>query len=213
MVAGVEYLARSKQGEWALFLEGYKNILSYAKIDVDAFSNQCRMGVKREELTSHNGETAMNVMAEAHKITRATVDASPVKLSYRSLFRAALIDLHKKAKAMQTQTPAVAQFTKAMQDAEKRIAELEAIDTTDGYIVVVGDNIRLPMNEVQGKWCAVENASIFWNREDAQRFAGRIVNGNGETGQVVKKIDQIAWEISEQRQLIANVQEWIAQAK
>lgn len=100
-----------------------------------------------------------------------------------------------------------------MQDAQKRITELEAIDTTDGYIVVVGDNIRLPMNEVQGKWCRVEDASIFWYREDAQRFAGRIVNGNGEKGQVVKKVDQIAWEINEQRQLIANVQEWIAQAK
>lgn len=155
----------------------------------------------------------MNVMAQAHKNTKALIaQLDYVKLSYRSVFAAQLKIAHKEYKAMQTQTPVVAQFTKAMQDAQKRIAQLEAIDTTDGYIVVVG-SIRLPMNEVQGKWCAVENASIFWYREDAQRFAGRIVNGNGEKGQVVKKVDQIAWEISEQRQLIANVQEWIAQAK
>lgn len=156
----------------------------------------------------------MNVMTQAHKNTKALIaQLDYVKLSYRSVFAAQLKIAHKEYKAMQTQSPAVAQFTKAMQDAQKRIAELEAIDTTDGYIVVVGDNIRLPMNEVQGKWCRVEDASIFWYREDAQRFAGRIVNGNGEAGQVVKKIDQIKWEISEQRQLIANVQEWIAQAK
>jgi hypothetical protein len=100
---------------------------------------------------------------------------------------------------------AQAYFADAIKQAEARIAELEAIDTTDGYIVVVGDKIRLPMDEVQGKWCRVENASIFWYREDAQRFAGRIVNGNGEAGQVVKKIDQIAWEISEQNKLIESL--------
>lgn len=43
----------------------------------------------------------MNVMAKAHKITRATVDASPVKLCYRSLFNAALVDCHKMNKTEQ----------------------------------------------------------------------------------------------------------------
>lgn len=108
---------------------------------------------------------------------------------------------------------AIALFTKTMQDAEKRIVALEAIDTIDGYIVVVGDTIRLPMDEVQGKWTTVEKASIFWYREDAQRFAGRIVNGNGEAGKVVKKIDQIKWEIEEQHKLISNIKEWMQEAK
>ena len=93
----------------------------------------------------------------------------------------------------------------AINNANIRIAELQAIDTTDGFIVVVGDKARLPMNEVQCKWCRVEVASIFWYREDAQRFAGRIVNGSGEVGQVVKKIDQIAWEIEEQKKLIESL--------
>lgn len=157
----------------------------------------------------------MNVMAQAHKMTQVVIENGNDKSKgvYARILKEMLKHYHKEYKAMQTQSPAVAQFTKAIQDAEKRIVELEAIDTTDGYIVVVGDNIRLPMNEVQGKWCAVENASIFWYQEDAQRFAGRIVNGNGEVGRVVKKVDQIAWEISEQRQLITNVKEWLSQAK
>jgi hypothetical protein len=145
-------------------------------------------------------------MAQAHTITRnavAQAAAIGVKLAYRSLFVAALKDCHKMSKT--EVNPVEAWKAQAIADAQARIAELEAIDTTEGYIVVVGDNIRLPMDEVQGKWCRVERASIFWYREDAQRFAGRIVNGNGEAGQVVKKIDQIAWEISEQNKLIESL--------
>ena len=146
----------------------------------------------------------MNVMAQAHEVTRnavAQAAAIGVKLSYRSLFNAALKDCHKMAKA----NPVQDWKDQAIKDAEQRIAELKAIDTTDGFIVVVGDNIRLPLDEVQGKWCKVERASIFWYREDAQRFAGRVVNGNNEVGKVVKKIDQIAWEIEEQQKLIESL--------
>lgn len=43
----------------------------------------------------------MNVMKEAHQIVRETIAAcASVKLNYRSLFRAALIDLHRKFKEM-----------------------------------------------------------------------------------------------------------------
>lgn len=149
----------------------------------------------------------MNVMKEAHKAVREAFAnvGHGIKLEYRPLFRAALIDLHKKAKAMKEVNPVEAWKDQAIKDAEKRIAELKAIDTTDGFIVVVGDNIRLPLDEVQGKWCRVERASIFWHREDAQRFAGRVVNGNNEVGVVVKKIDQIAWEIEEQQKLIESL--------
>lgn len=47
----------------------------------------------------------MNVMAQAHKAVREAFAkvGSGIKLEYRPLFRAALIDLHKKAKAMQAQ--------------------------------------------------------------------------------------------------------------
>jgi hypothetical protein len=152
----------------------------------------------------------MNVMAQAHKKVKAMLAALgslrvPFKGQYAVMLSAALKQAHKEYKAMKEVNPVEAWKAQAIADAQARIAELEAIDTTDGYIVVVGDNIRLPMDEVQGKWCRVERASIFWYREDAQRFAGRIVNGNGEAGQVVKKIDQIAWEISEQNKLIESL--------
>ena len=43
----------------------------------------------------------MNVMALAHKATREVIaNCASVKLDYRSLFRAALIDLHRKDKEM-----------------------------------------------------------------------------------------------------------------
>ncbi|UAV89770.1 hypothetical protein [Pseudomonas phage COT4] len=149
----------------------------------------------------------MNVMAKAHSFARTYMNnANPPRRSYKDIFKNALRHFHKEYKAMQKEvSPVEAWKAQAIKDAEKRIAELKAIDTTDGFIVVVGDNIRLPLDEVQGKWCKVERASIFWHREDAQRFAGRVRNGNNEVGQVVKKIDQIAWEITEQEKLIESL--------
>ncbi|UOL48591.1 hypothetical protein QGX12_gp053 [Pseudomonas phage Kremar] len=150
----------------------------------------------------------MNVMAQAHKMTReamSKVDKSVCVITYKQTFSVYLRAAHQEFKAMKEANPVEAWKDQAIKDAEKRIAELKAIDTTDGFIVVVGDNIRLPLDEVQGKWCRVERASIFWHREDAQRFAGRVVNGNNEVGVVVKKIDQIAWEIEEQQKLIESL--------
>lgn len=156
----------------------------------------------------------MNVMAQAHKATKLLIQSmsaegqAQVKAEklYGRMFAINLKRFHKEYKAMQKEiSPVEAWKAQAIKDAEKRIAELKTIDTVDGFIVVVGDNIRLPLDEVQGKWCKVERASTFWHREDAQRFAGRVRNGNNEVGQVVKKIDQIAWEITEQEKLIESL--------
>ena len=97
-------------------------------------------------------------------------------------------------------------LTDGIKSSKARIAELKAIEHTDGYIVIVGESARLPMDEVQARWCRVEHASIYWHAEDARYFAAKIVNGHGESGQVVKKVDQIAWEISEQEKLITDLQ-------
>lgn len=51
MCAGVGYLARNKQGEWALFPNGYKNIFSYAKIDVDRVTHWCRMALTKRGMS------------------------------------------------------------------------------------------------------------------------------------------------------------------
>lgn len=145
----------------------------------------------------------MNVMAEAHKATKEFfASVTETGLTYRVVLKIKLRVKHGEYKAMNVSKK---WQDKIIADAKARIAELEAIEHTDGFIVVIGDSIRLPMNETQGKWTNVEKASIFWYREDAQRFAGRIVNGNNEVGQVVKKIDQIKWEIEEQQKLIESM--------
>lgn len=165
---------------------------------------------KAQRLTKPLKGDDMNVMAKAHNDTKSLIaKMSPegqaqVKADrlYRRMFAINLKQAHKEYKTM---TQANDWKTKVIADAQARVVELEAIETTDGFIVVVGDNIRLPLDEVQGKWCKVENASLFWYKEDAQRFASRVVNGNNEVGQVVKKIDQIKWEIEEQQKLIDNL--------
>lgn len=148
----------------------------------------------------------MNVMKKAHQDTRSLMAQEPGKYSYRVVFAAMLVNAHwfnkQEAKKM---NPAKAWAEKAIEDAQKRISELEAIEHTDGFIVVVGDSIRLPLDEVQGKWCRVEVASLFWYVEDARRFASRVRNGSNEVGQVVKKIDQIKWEIEQQNILIEDL--------
>lgn len=144
----------------------------------------------------------MNVMKKAHEMTReamSKVDKSVCVITYRQALAVYLRAAHQEFKAM---TPVEKFKAQSIAQAEKRIAELKAIDTVDGFIVVVGDTVRLPIEENKGGWATVENASIFWYREDAQRLAGRCVNGLKEVGQVVKKVDQIAWEISEQEKLI-----------
>ncbi|QNO00611.1 hypothetical protein QGX17_gp053 [Pseudomonas phage phiPsa381] len=72
----------------------------------------------------------MNVMAKAHKITRDTVDASPVKLCYRSLFVAALKDCHKMNKE---QMAAVKHFEDAI---ARTLVHFEKLGVNDYYIAI-----------------------------------------------------------------------------
>lgn len=151
----------------------------------------------------------MNVMKEAHKATKEFFQRVPSsKMSYHAIFKENLKTAHKEFKAMQEANP----FIKMIKDCENRIAELEAIEHRDGYIVVIGDKIRLPVKEHSNGWTRVENASIFWYVEDARQLAVRVRNGNNEVGQVVKKNDQINWEISEQQKLLESMQEYVNKA-
>lgn len=152
----------------------------------------------------------MNVMTKAHQMVKALIAKLSPKAryvgQYAQMLKLALKEAHKEFKTMQKEiSPLEAWKAEAINVAEKRITELKSIENKDGFIVVVGDSIRLPLEEVQGSWCKVERASIFWHREDAQRFAGRVRNGSNEVGMVAKKIDQIEWEISEQQKLIESL--------
>lgn len=147
----------------------------------------------------------MNVMAQAHKATKAhfaKYQSTAKMFKYAEVFKDYLKDAHKEYKAMIKQTPEQAYFAHSIEQAEKRVAELQAITETSGFIVVIGTDIRLPIDEIQCKWTTVEKASIFAHVEDARALASRVRNGNGEAGQIVNKADQIKWEISEQQSLI-----------
>lgn len=153
----------------------------------------------------------MNVMTQAHKTVKDAIKAQ-VELgngrthTYAQMLSLALKLAHKEFKAMQEANP----FVQMVEDCKVRIAQLEAIENRDGYIVVIGADARLPVKEHSNGWSRVENASIFWHVEDANYLASRVVNGKGENGVVVKKIDQINWEIAEQKKLLEHMEEYLS---
>ena len=141
----------------------------------------------------------MNVMAKAHKITRETVNASPVKLSYRSLFVAALKDCHKMNKQEMLKAQTIAQF-------EQRIEELKIIlNGPDAlkYMVVVGDEHPMPVNFESVKlWSNIETATKWNSRQFAEANAAKVVNGNNQVGKAVRVDHHIEWDMQNLSKLI-----------
>lgn len=151
----------------------------------------------------------MNVMAEAHKAVREAFAnvGHGIKLEYRPLFRAALKDLHKKAKEMQTQ----AQLLKADTIAkfEKRIEELHAImngPDAEKYMIVVGDAHPMPVNinaeNPKWPWTNVEGATKWETRQGAAFNAHKLVNGNKEVGKAVRVDHHCQWDAQQLCKLI-----------
>lgn len=145
----------------------------------------------------------MNVMAKAHKITRATVDASPVKLCYRSLFKAALKDCHKMNKAAELlKAQTIAQF-------EQRIVELQIIlngPDAQKYMVVCGDDHPMPINfdapNAKWPWASVEKATKWNSRQFAEANASKVVNGNNQVGKAVRVDHHCEWDMINLSKLI-----------
>lgn len=142
----------------------------------------------------------MNVMAKAHKITRETVNASPVKLSYRSLFVAALKDCHKMNKQAELlKADHIAKF-------EQRVVELKAMLETpvaDKWMVVVGDDHPMPVNfESDKMWSNIETATKWASPQFARSNAQRVVNGLNQVGKAVQIRDHIEWDIGNLTKLI-----------
>lgn len=151
-------------------------------------------------------------MTQAHKMVKTLIaklsSAARYNGQYAEMLKLALKESHKEFKAMQAKE--ANPYTVMIDDCKARIVELESIEQRDGYIVVIGENIRLPVQENSNGWTKVENASVFWYIEDARRLAVRVTNGNGEKGQVVLKADQIKWEIEQQRELLATLENFVA---
>lgn len=158
----------------------------------------------------------MNVMKEAHKAVREAFAnvGHGIKLEYRPLFRAALIDLHKKAKAMQAQSPAELLKNDTIAKFEARIVELRSVlHSQDAYkfIVVCGDEHPMPINfeakDPKWPWTNVEGATKWRSIQFARANASKVVNGNSQVGKAVMVAEHIEWDIANLQKLVKELKE------
>lgn len=139
----------------------------------------------------------MNVMTQAHALTKATVEKAAkagVKISYAQMFKAALKDCHKKIKEA-LNNPVVTRLS-------HKLEILENITDAAGFVVVVGG---LCIDWVSCRVNAVQNAPTCDNIEDARFWAKRVQNGNGARGEVVAKSEQIRREKVATKEMIQTV--------
>ena len=112
----------------------------------------------------------MNVMAQAHKVTRETVNASPVKLSYRPLFIANLKDAHKMNKEEQAKKDAhKAWAIEHFEDCiEKTLKHFEALGVNDFYVAILNNARTNDYTLLQHKVEGDVNSPLGWaNYKDA----------------------------------------------
>lgn len=142
----------------------------------------------------------MNVMKEAHQIIRETIAACPsVKLDYRSLFRAALIDLHRKYKAMQKEQALMLLKAETTAKWEARILELKAYAATPAankwLVTCAGMPVDFEAVNQSWPWAQVEGASQWNSPQFARANAEKIRNGAGEYGMAVSVSEYCESEI------------------
>lgn len=142
----------------------------------------------------------MNTMKRAHELTKARIAKGTI-YTYAELMKRHLIQAHTEYKAMTKVNP----FDKVIKSTETYIAELEAAlldrDAVQGFIVVTGEG-RICVNAEIGHATNVLKAPIYMHLEDAEYYAGRVKNGNGDKGEVVGKYSQLKYEIEQQQQLL-----------
>lgn len=152
----------------------------------------------------------MNVMAQAHKNTKALIaQLDYVELSYRSVFAAQLKIAHKEYKAMQKQTPAELLKADTIATFEKRVEELRAIlngPDAQKYMVVCGDEHPMPINfeaeNAKWPWSSVEDATKWNSRQFAEANAVKVVNGNKQVGKAVRVDHHCEWDMQNLCKLI-----------
>lgn len=141
----------------------------------------------------------MNVMAQAHKLTKARIAAGTI-YTYAELMKRHLIQAHSEYKAMQKEKQD--KINDMMFQANTFIGKLEAfLPLAKGYIVTTGE-LRICVNAEVGTLAYILTTPNYDRIEDANYFAKRVRNGHGEGGQVEVWSDRIRWEIQEQKALI-----------
>lgn len=150
----------------------------------------------------------MNAFAQAHAMTKEIIQAGD---NYAATFALCLKHINQKAKAMQIKPEALQYIETAITDSKAYISRLEAFKATNptGYIVVTGSG-RMPIVFNDNQTANVGNiqtASRWNDRRIAQAKGRQVTNGNKEQGVAVYVVDQIEWEIGQQKQLITQLTE------
>ncbi len=148
----------------------------------------------------------MNVMAQAHKLTKLAFKHSASNLPYREVFAIYLRQAHKEHKAVQAQQVKADKIADLVFQAGVTIGKLENfLPLASGYIVTTGQH-RICVNAEVGYAEHILKVPAYAQIEDARYYANRIKNGHGEQGQVEVWADRIRWEIQEQKALIQTLQ-------
>lgn len=151
----------------------------------------------------------MNVMAQAHKATKAFFANANAEIkaqfSYAWVFKANLVEFHKVNKEQQAKemfkADTIARF-------EKRIAELSEIakgDDSEKYMVVC-EGLLIDFEHEKG-WGNVESATKWNSRQFAESNARKVVNGNKQGGVAVKVAHYCQHEMQELCRLINEINE------
>lgn len=150
----------------------------------------------------------MNVMAQAHKATKAYFAANASDLTYRIVFVIELKSAHKEYKTMNDVNAVALLKAETIAKFEQRILELNEAGAQYGtkWIIVCGDDHPMPVNfhasNPKWPWCKVEHATMWSMQWAAEDKAKLVVNGNGQAGKAMLVDDHIAWDIANLEKLV-----------
>lgn len=143
----------------------------------------------------------MNVMAEAHKLTRETLEVLPHR-KYRETFIIMLKGCHREYKAMKKEMTAEQKM--GIAHCESVIAKYNQVEDKSGFVQVFPKSMMLVNAEV-GCIANVNNVPRYESIVDANLYNGRVGNGSGEVCEVMVFADYIKKQIEAMQQAIIEI--------
>lgn len=145
----------------------------------------------------------MNVMAQAHKMTRITIEGKKANglktASYRVIFKAQLRIAHKEFKA--AQKPVCQASLDAIARMEARLEALKAVKDLSGYVVTIeGQCIDWTKLAI----VTIEQAPVCESKNDADYWSTRVRDGRGCYGVAISKFEAM---MIQQSKLVALIKE------
>ena len=170
----------------------------------------CRMNAIGKQTATHTEESKMNVMAQAHKATKAFFANANAEIkaqfSYALVLKANLVEFHKMNKAQMKAEQIAAFKADTIARFEKRIAELKIVlngSDAQKYMVVC-ESLPIDFEHAKG-WGNVESATKWNSRQFAEANASKVTNGNKQGGVAVRVDHWCEHEIQELCRLINEI--------